>query len=371
VTPAGQLPLVLSVDDDDVNQEVVEQTLGSEYRVVRAMSGMAAFEYLDSGKEFPSLMLLDVMMPGMTGFEVVSKIRNERKLSHSQLPVVILSARSPQDATANEAFQSGATDYMQKPFTSLVLKHRLSVMDKVRQEIRRAAAAERLAWQPQPQLPEPPHATQPFPQVGQQAQPECTTQQQASVAGPPGSQAMSERFAAELAERAKAMEELLLERDGLKSSLEAAKAANAQAVAELKRMADDRERLRLSLGTRPSPASTMEPNTERSKAFSWNSTGSGGSRENKERMIHQKAQQSDTGWSRFIDQHAPTSGSDAEFYQNEVHCRDRELATLLNNLSRKKAEAWLQRQRADALDRELAFLRHSSRLPRSAARSSA
>lgn len=50
--------------------KVIEQTLGSEFRIVRAMNGMEAFAYLDSGKEFPTLMLLDVMMPGLTGFQV-------------------------------------------------------------------------------------------------------------------------------------------------------------------------------------------------------------------------------------------------------------------------------------------------------------
>lgn len=102
-----------------------------------------AFEYLESGKEFPSMMLLDVMMPGPSGFEVVAQIRNQRNLSHSQLPVVMLSARSPQEATASEAFRCGATDYMQKPFCSVVLKHRLNVMEEVRQEIRKAQAPRR------------------------------------------------------------------------------------------------------------------------------------------------------------------------------------------------------------------------------------
>lgn len=79
-------------------------------------------------------MLLDVMMPGLTGFQVVHEIRNKRNLSHTQLPVVMLSARSPQEATANEAFESGATDYMQKPFSAAILKQRLMVIFEVRQE---------------------------------------------------------------------------------------------------------------------------------------------------------------------------------------------------------------------------------------------
>jgi len=121
-------PLVLSVDDDEINQEVVERLLADSYRIVRAMNGMEALDYLRSDKEVPSAVLLDVMMPGMTGFDVVKEIRRSFKLGHLNLPVVMLSARSPHEDTAKESFNQGATDCMPKPFSANTLKWRLSVI---------------------------------------------------------------------------------------------------------------------------------------------------------------------------------------------------------------------------------------------------
>jgi len=121
-------PLVLSVDDDEINQEVVERLLADSYKVVRAMNGMEALDYLRSAQEVPSVVLLDVMMPGMTGFDVVKEIRGSLKLGHLNLPVVMLSARSPFEETAKESFIHGASDCMPKPFNANSLKWRLSVI---------------------------------------------------------------------------------------------------------------------------------------------------------------------------------------------------------------------------------------------------
>lgn len=129
-------PLLLSVDDDEINQEVIEKALGAEYRVHRAMDGMQALSYLSTATELPTLVLLDVMMPGLTGFEVVKEIRTKLGHTHLGLPVVMHSAKSPHEETAREAFANGATDFMPKPFSTTVLKMRLNVLQALRNDSR-------------------------------------------------------------------------------------------------------------------------------------------------------------------------------------------------------------------------------------------
>lgn len=68
--------LILSVDDDPVNQMVLEQLLRrSGYNVVKAMDGQGALDILEKAPVFPDLILMDVMMPGMSGYEACDKIR--------------------------------------------------------------------------------------------------------------------------------------------------------------------------------------------------------------------------------------------------------------------------------------------------------
>jgi len=130
--PKDGRPLLLSVDDDEVNQEVVEMALGSEYRIIRAMDGMEALDYLSQDGEVPHAVLLDIMMPGMTGFEVVATIR--KQYAQLQLPVLMLSARAPHELTGQDALNAGATDFMSKPFCAEVLKLKLRLFISLSEE---------------------------------------------------------------------------------------------------------------------------------------------------------------------------------------------------------------------------------------------
>jgi PAS domain S-box-containing protein len=128
----GAKPLILSVDDDEVNHLVIESKFGSDFRIVQAMDGFEAVKYLRSGKEMPFIVLLDIMMPGMTGFEVAREIRNTIKVGHMVLPVIMLSARSPIEETSNESFISGATDFMPKPFNARELNQKIRIVQEQR-----------------------------------------------------------------------------------------------------------------------------------------------------------------------------------------------------------------------------------------------
>ncbi|MBD2039720.1 ATP-binding protein [Microcoleus sp. FACHB-672] len=103
---------VLIVDDEPVNRQVLLNNLSLyNYEITEASSGQEALDALENGL-LPDLMLLDVMMPRMTGYEVCQKIR-ERFPAH-ELPIVMLTAKN-QVQDIIEGFESGANDYLSKP----------------------------------------------------------------------------------------------------------------------------------------------------------------------------------------------------------------------------------------------------------------
>ncbi len=108
----GKFFKVLIVDDDPVNRQVLSNNLSLyNYEITEASNGQEALAALEKGL-LPDLILLDVMMPRMTGYEVCQKIR-DRFPAH-ELPIVMLTAKNQvQDIV--EGFESGANDYLSKP----------------------------------------------------------------------------------------------------------------------------------------------------------------------------------------------------------------------------------------------------------------
>lgn len=113
---------VLVVDDVLPNIKLLEAKLMSEYFDVRtASSGPEALEIIQS--EIPDIVLLDVMMPGIDGFEVCKRIRNNPATAH--LPVVMVTALSdPSDRV--RGLEAGADDFLTKPVNSHELRARIS-----------------------------------------------------------------------------------------------------------------------------------------------------------------------------------------------------------------------------------------------------
>jgi two-component system response regulator MprA len=116
----AQHPLVLVVDDDDMVRRLVRTVLeADDYQVVEATSGTDALELLESAA--PSVVVLDVMMPGMDGLETC------RRLDHGTVKVVMLTARDdPSLETACR--EAGADAFLTKPFSSIRL---LDVIDEL------------------------------------------------------------------------------------------------------------------------------------------------------------------------------------------------------------------------------------------------
>lgn len=128
-TKQGARYKVLVVDDEAVNRQVLlnQLTLGESYEVVQASSGSEVMELLESGAEF-DLILLDVMMPRMTGYEVSRALREKYALS--ELPIIFLTARN-QVTDLVTGFDSGGNDYITKPVERDVLLSRVNTQLKL------------------------------------------------------------------------------------------------------------------------------------------------------------------------------------------------------------------------------------------------
>ncbi|HEX7713281.1 MAG TPA: ATP-binding protein [Bacillota bacterium] len=136
---AGTSTRVLLVDDDAVNLQSLGAILKiGGYAVITANSGKAALEELAGRCEY-SLVVLDVMMPEMSGYEVCQKIRESK--SHFDLPVLMLTAKT---ATADivTGFEAGANDYLPKPFEPEELLARVKTLVNLKTSVDKAITTE-------------------------------------------------------------------------------------------------------------------------------------------------------------------------------------------------------------------------------------
>ena len=109
----GEAPIhILIVDDEPKNLTVLETILDDPaYRLVRAESADEALLALVS-EQF-ALLILDIRMPGMTGFELAQVIKQRKKTA--QVPIIFLTAYYSEDQHVLEGYGSGAVDYLHKP----------------------------------------------------------------------------------------------------------------------------------------------------------------------------------------------------------------------------------------------------------------
>ncbi len=134
---------ILVVDDEPVNLKVVETQLAAEgYWVRTAIDGFRALEEVKLQR--PDLILLDIMMPRLNGYEVCRQLRET--YNPAQVPIIMLTART-QVADTVKGLQAGANDYLTKPF------HKEELVARVRSQLQQKAATEllqenqRLQWE--------------------------------------------------------------------------------------------------------------------------------------------------------------------------------------------------------------------------------
>jgi adenylate cyclase len=115
---------VLVVDDDPLNRQLLKQALVNEgCRVETVEDGMRALRALRTGETQFDLLLLDVMMPGMDGYEVLSFVKDEPTLA--RIPVIMISALDDL-ASVVKCLELGADDYLTKPFNPVLLRARIN-----------------------------------------------------------------------------------------------------------------------------------------------------------------------------------------------------------------------------------------------------
>ncbi len=113
---------ILVVDDNEVNRRMLCKILQDNYEVIEVDNGEAALDILINGKETVAAVLLDIVMPGMDGFDVLREIRNHSSLS--ELPVII-ETENTQESFEMNALKAGATDFVVKPYKPEIIKARL------------------------------------------------------------------------------------------------------------------------------------------------------------------------------------------------------------------------------------------------------
>jgi len=114
---------VLVVDDNEDIRNLISIILtGESYEVLAVESGTQALEIYPEFK--PDLVLLDIMMPGISGFEVLEQIRDIRSAKLNSVPIVMITAKSLTD-DIDKAIKLGATSYIVKPFRAESLKQKV------------------------------------------------------------------------------------------------------------------------------------------------------------------------------------------------------------------------------------------------------
>jgi adenylate cyclase len=120
-------PLILVVDDVPQNVRLLEAVLSPRgFRVATASSGEEALEVL--GKEHPDLVLLDILMPGIDGYEVCARIREDPETAF--LPVIMITASGGQEKI--RALEAGADDFVNKPFDQAELLARVRSLVRIK-----------------------------------------------------------------------------------------------------------------------------------------------------------------------------------------------------------------------------------------------
>ena len=114
------LPNILIVDDNQEIREYIRDILDQDYAIDEAENGQIAFEKIDKG--FYDLVIADLMMPWMDGFELMEKLNDEK---YSGIPVMVVSSRTS-ESDKMKVLDDGALDFLTKPFNPKELKQRIA-----------------------------------------------------------------------------------------------------------------------------------------------------------------------------------------------------------------------------------------------------
>ena len=133
---------ILVVDDNPENIHILIEHLESEYEVLFAVNGEKALRIAASSENRPDLVLLDIMMPGMDGYEVCARLKANAETW--DIPVIFVTALG-QDMNETKGFNLGAVDFITKPFSMPVVRARINAALRLKEEMdNRMALAKKL-----------------------------------------------------------------------------------------------------------------------------------------------------------------------------------------------------------------------------------
>lgn len=112
---------ILMIDDDKVSLSTAKGVLSDDYKMISVLDGMQGLKYLETND--CDLILLDINMPGMNGFQVLEEIKKNAK--NADIPVIFLTSDNDAD-TETKCFESGAMDFISKPFVPSVIRSRVN-----------------------------------------------------------------------------------------------------------------------------------------------------------------------------------------------------------------------------------------------------
>ena len=112
---------ILIVDDSNLNRDILKEILGDTYNYLEAENGNQAIQMIGENIGI-DLMLLDINMPQMNGFEVLEIMKRSQCIAET--PVIMISSEDAVD-TMRKAYELGITDYITRPFDSVIVKKRV------------------------------------------------------------------------------------------------------------------------------------------------------------------------------------------------------------------------------------------------------
>ena len=130
-------PTVLIVDDSPMNRDILSEILSDDFEVLEASNGAECLEILDARGPELSILLLDIVMPDMDGFDVLSRMAVQGLLE--DLPVVMISSEDSAQ-TVRRAYELGASDYISRPFDARIVHRRVTNITRLYARQRRLRA---------------------------------------------------------------------------------------------------------------------------------------------------------------------------------------------------------------------------------------
>ena len=125
---------ILIVDDSEINREILKEILKEDYRILEAANGEECLEQLERDGAGISLVLLDIVMPEMDGFEVLAAMNQNHWIE--DIPVIMISSEDS-DSYIRRAYEMGVSDYISRPFDAKIVYQRVLNMIKLYAKQRR------------------------------------------------------------------------------------------------------------------------------------------------------------------------------------------------------------------------------------------